>query len=392
MMMNVIAFIIIVTYGSDIASFYLLYELASLLVLPVLLTSSRSIRKGYALTSLLHVNLLGLLSFIAVLTTEIATTASAIADHQRWSLLTLLLLTIIAAKTPTYPLTFWLPEAHVECSWTGSIILACFLLKVSSIAAIMFGQLLQASVLLLPYVTAAALSSTWACMSLLAVQDSKRLGALLSILHMNLSMAAIITTSWLLSTTMHDNIIAHSLGALTWFLLVGRVYSSTGSRLLLAGATHTSTSYICCALTLLLLAPLPAGIEASPEASAGAIAAQLYSCVAIATALASIAIPAVITLLTVVRWVTTHDLRDDIVLLSVVTAHLLLATTIWKLCTIYRRGLQAPTRAGACNQQGITVHNVSYLCSWCRCPDCDSNLSLDTYTENIEYRCYYDSQ
>lgn len=116
MIMNATAFIIICTSSTDLIAFYLLYELTSLLTLPVLLTSSRSVRKGYALTSLLYVNLIGLAAFLVAISTDLLTAASQHTDSTRAHVYVLLLLTIIAAKTPCYPLMFWLPEAHVECS------------------------------------------------------------------------------------------------------------------------------------------------------------------------------------------------------------------------------------------------------------------------------------
>lgn len=106
MAMNAVAFIAIAVYSTDLITFYLLYEAASLLVIPVLLTSSRAVRKGFALTSLIYINLIGLISFCLVLSLDMLSSTHQTIDTPRWSIYSLLLLAIIAAKTPTYPLLF----------------------------------------------------------------------------------------------------------------------------------------------------------------------------------------------------------------------------------------------------------------------------------------------
>jgi formate hydrogenlyase subunit 3/multisubunit Na+/H+ antiporter MnhD subunit len=46
-------------------------------------------------------------------------------------LICLLSVFVLILKVPSYPFYFWLPEAHVEISWLGSVILASIVLKYS---------------------------------------------------------------------------------------------------------------------------------------------------------------------------------------------------------------------------------------------------------------------
>lgn len=112
---NVLGFIVLVWYSCDLAVFYLGYEVLSLLIIPVLLSSSRSVRRGYALTCLYVVNMVGLLSFLLLSAMELSVPVAGL-DLSRASVAGVLLAVLVAAKSPSYPLSFWLPEAHVECS------------------------------------------------------------------------------------------------------------------------------------------------------------------------------------------------------------------------------------------------------------------------------------
>lgn len=112
---NVVGFVVLVWYSCDVAVFYLGYEVLSLLIVPVLLSSSRSVRRGYALTCLYAVNMIGLLSFLLLSAVELSVPLAGL-DLSRSSASGLLLAILVAAKAPSYPLSFWLPEAHVECS------------------------------------------------------------------------------------------------------------------------------------------------------------------------------------------------------------------------------------------------------------------------------------
>jgi NADH-ubiquinone oxidoreductase chain 4 len=46
---------------------------------------------------------------------------------------------IVSVKIPLVPFSIWLPEAHVEASWPGSVILAAYALKFSAgVALVVF--------------------------------------------------------------------------------------------------------------------------------------------------------------------------------------------------------------------------------------------------------------
>ena len=102
---NVLGFIVLVWYSCDLAVFYVGYEVLSLLIVPVLLSSSRSVRRGYALVCLYTVNLVGLLSFLLLVAAELSVPLSCV-DVSRSSVTGVLLAVLVAAKSPSYPLSF----------------------------------------------------------------------------------------------------------------------------------------------------------------------------------------------------------------------------------------------------------------------------------------------
>ena len=115
-LLNVTMFLCLLVIGYDIGLFYTGYELIGWAVVPMILVASRAVRKGHALVALLWVNCAGLMAFIGLVTGEMGINLGSDIDWHRLSMAGVCVAVICAAKCPSWPLVFWLPEAHVECS------------------------------------------------------------------------------------------------------------------------------------------------------------------------------------------------------------------------------------------------------------------------------------
>lgn len=90
--------------------------------------------------------------------------------------------TILLVKLPSFPFSVWLPEAHVEASWPGSVVLAAYALKFATIAFLTFSSLVLTK---MEAVSALLMFSVaFATVGMSATPDCKKLIANFSILHM----------------------------------------------------------------------------------------------------------------------------------------------------------------------------------------------------------------
>jgi formate hydrogenlyase subunit 3/multisubunit Na+/H+ antiporter MnhD subunit len=128
---TLLTLLFLATEITELLTFTVTYESTLLLFLPTMSFSSRSYRKAYSLLLLSVILVLGTLSTLFILASDISHDWLPL-NRERRSLILSSLLIIVLAKTPTYPLHFWLPEAHVESTWIGSTLLACILLKFST--------------------------------------------------------------------------------------------------------------------------------------------------------------------------------------------------------------------------------------------------------------------
>ena len=93
----------------------------------------------------------------------------------------------LAAKTPLYPFTIWLPKAHADSVLAGSIILAATILKLATYGflRVLINFLPDATHYFSPLVqTIAIISLIYSSFSTIVQQDTKRLIAYSSIAHM----------------------------------------------------------------------------------------------------------------------------------------------------------------------------------------------------------------
>ena len=135
-----------------------------------------------------------------------------------------------ALKTPTAPLHFWLPEAHVEATWGTSVLLACVFLKISLFGIALFMISHDFGLTLATNLVFVALSLGWATLLLVSGADVKRLGAFLSVLHMNGGLAIIMVFGAQASNAILLLWGVHTFSALVYFASIGFVYGRTGSR------------------------------------------------------------------------------------------------------------------------------------------------------------------
>ena len=147
-----------------------------------------------------------------------------------------LLITLIIGfgiKIPIVPLHTWLPDAHVEAPTPASVLLAGVLLKLGTYGLLRFGLgLFPAawSIVAPGLATIAVISVLYGSLAAIAQTDMKKIVAYSSVGHMGyIILASAAATPLSLSATIAQ-MVSHGLISAMLFLLVGVVYSKTGSR------------------------------------------------------------------------------------------------------------------------------------------------------------------
>lgn len=151
----------------------------------------------------------------------------------------------LLSKLPVFPLHGWLPEAHVESTTAGSILLASVLLKISVVVFLRlfyvlapFGLSVASSGLIVLFTLSLFLSSG----SLFVLSDFKKVIAYSSIAHMNFSFVGFFVGSTLGVNSGYCLNLMHSIVSLSLFLFVGLLYSLYHSRSLLYFSGLSSVS------------------------------------------------------------------------------------------------------------------------------------------------------
>ena len=140
-----------------------------------------------------------------------------------------------ATKVPIVPVHIWLPEAHVEASTEGSVLLAGIMLKLGLLAIVKFLLPIwpHASVFFTPMVyTLALISIIFISFNIFLQLDLKKIIAYSSIIHMNYALLGIFSKSVL---GLHGAIylmFTHGIISSGLFVVIGFLYSRFHTRLL----------------------------------------------------------------------------------------------------------------------------------------------------------------
>jgi proton-translocating NADH-quinone oxidoreductase chain M len=236
----------------DLLQFYVFYECT---LLPMFLliglggSGFRKVRAAYLLVLYTIVGSLAMLPIILFMYSGAGTTSYELLAHTQWTPAQQLVLWVglflaFAVKVPMMPIHLWLPEAHVEASTAGSVLLAGVLLKLGT-----YG-LLRFSLPLLPYASAyfgplvivlCLVGFIYASLTTLRQVDLKKLVAYSSVAHINLVVLAIFSLSSLGGLGASFLMLAHGVASPALFLLVGYLYDRTHTKTLkyLGGAAVT---------------------------------------------------------------------------------------------------------------------------------------------------------
>jgi proton-translocating NADH-quinone oxidoreductase chain M len=236
----------------DLLQFYVFYECT---LLPMFLliglggSGFRKIKAAYLLVLYTIVGSLAILPIVLLIYSGAGTTSYELLAHVQWTPAQQLVLWVglflaFAVKVPIMPIHLWLPEAHVEASTAGSVLLAGVLLKLGT-----FG-LLRFSLPLLPYASAyfgpavivlSLIGFIYASLTTLRQVDLKKLVAYSSVAHINLVVLSIFCLSSLGYLGSAFLILAHGVASPALFLLVGYLYDRTHTKTIkyLGGAAIT---------------------------------------------------------------------------------------------------------------------------------------------------------
>lgn len=228
--------------AQNLLLFFLFYEI-ELIPLYLLIAIWGGPRRTYAATKfLVYTALSGILLLIGFfglswLSDTNSFTYAVLQAHPlplvQQSLLLFPILLGLAIKIPLVPFHTWLPDAHVEASTPISVLLAGLLLKLGTYGLLRFGlQLLpdaweQAG----PWLASLAVVNVlYGSFNALVQQDMKKLVAYSSIAHMGYILLAAAAATPLALVGSIFQMISHGLISALLFLLVGAVYTNTGTR------------------------------------------------------------------------------------------------------------------------------------------------------------------
>ena len=136
-------------------------------------------------------------------------------------------------KIPLFPFHTWLPDAHTEASTPVSVLLAGVLLKLGTYGLLRFcyGLFPDAWTLCAPWLAGwAAVSVLFGSLAAIQQQDMKRMVAYSSVGHMGYVLLAAAAATPVSLLGAEFQMISHGLISALLFLLVGAVYTVTGSR------------------------------------------------------------------------------------------------------------------------------------------------------------------
>ncbi|GCE64275.1 NAD(P)H-quinone oxidoreductase subunit D4 [cyanobiont of Ornithocercus magnificus] len=228
--------------SQNLLLFLFFYEL-ELIPLWLLIAVWGGKNRAYAATKFLIVTaisgvlILGAFLGLALATNDVNFSLRPITSSQLRLSTQIILMTCIligfGIKIPLVPFHTWLPDAHTEASTPISVLLAGVLLKLGTYGILRFalGLFPEAWQVASPYLAFwAAFSVLYGSLAAIAQTDMKRMVAYSSVGHMGYVLLAAAAASPLGLMGALFQMISHGLISPVLFLLVGIVYSRTGTR------------------------------------------------------------------------------------------------------------------------------------------------------------------
>ena len=227
----------------DLLGFYVLYESA---LLPMFLliglggSRPRKVKAAYLLVLYTLVGSLAMLPCLLIMYSQVGSSRFELLSMHNWDPSIQLILwwglfLAFAVKVPMMPVHLWLPEAHVEASTAGSVLLAGVLLKLGTYGLLRFRLPLlpYATVYYGPFViTLSLIGIVYASLTTLRQVDLKKIVAYSSVAHMNMVVLALFTGNSLGAGAATFLMLAHGVASPALFLLVGSLYDRTHTKAL----------------------------------------------------------------------------------------------------------------------------------------------------------------
>lgn len=228
--------------AQNLLLFFLFYEV-ELIPLYLIIAIWGGARRGYAATKfLIYTAVSGVLVLAAFFGLSLLSGFSSfdydvLQSHMLpLSTQLILLITLLIGfgiKVPVVPLHTWLPDAHVEAPTPASVLLAGVLLKLGTYGLLRFGLGLfpEAWKAIAPALAVlAVISVLYGSFAAIAQTDMKKIVAYSSVGHMGFILLAAAAATPLSLLGAIVQMISHGLISALLFLVVGVVYSKTGTR------------------------------------------------------------------------------------------------------------------------------------------------------------------
>ena len=224
----------------DLVIFYLFFE-AGLIPMFLIIGIWGGARRVYSAFKFFLYTLLGsVLMLVAIIsiywmtgTTDVIELYQIGIDAKYQNLLWLAFFSSFAVKTPMWPVHTWLPDAHVEATTAGSVLLAAILLKMAGYGFIRFsvGLFPVASEYFVPLVFGLSLIAIiYTSLIALMQEDMKKLIAYSSVAHMGFVTMGIFTMTPQGIEGSIFQMISHGIISAALFLCVGVVYERMHTR------------------------------------------------------------------------------------------------------------------------------------------------------------------
>lgn len=225
----------------DLLCFYILYECS---LIPMFLaiglggSGPRKVRQQYLLVLYTLVGSLAMLPCMLMMYSLVGSTHFLLLAHVNWDLRKQLvfwwgLFLAFQVKVPMVPMHLWLPEAHVEQSTAGSVLLAGVLLKLGTYGLLRFnfGFFPEACSYYGPFVlTMSLLGLIYRSFTTLRQVDFKKLVQYSSVAHMSMVTLALFTGSTVGLIGSSFLMFAHGIQSPALFLCVGQLYDRTHTK------------------------------------------------------------------------------------------------------------------------------------------------------------------